>query len=418
MTPEIYGILAALLFSAFFSGMEIAFVSANKLRFELDKKKNSLSGSILNIFNKDSEQFISTLLVGNNIALVVYAILVVGLLTPVLYQLTTNNLLIILTQTITATVLILVTGEFLPKTIVRINPNLAIRFFAIPLYIIYLALYPISKLTTFFSILTFRLFGVRISTEGQPKVFGKADLDFFIQQSIDESLDNSPLDTEVKIFQNALDFSNIRLRDCIVPRPEVVAVEWNESLSGLMNLFIETGLSKIIVYKDDLDNVVGYIHSSEMFAKPEDWHTRINQIPVVPETMAANKLMKLLMSQKKSIAVVVDEFGGTAGMVTLEDLVEEIFGEIEDEHDTKSYINKRISGNEFILSGRIEIDTVNEMYDLEIPESESYATIAGYILLHHQKFPILNETIRIGKFELKILKISSTRIDLVKLKVE
>jgi len=418
MTPEIYGIVAALLFSAFFSGMEIAFVSANKLRFELDIKKNSLSGYILNIINKDSEQFISTLLVGNIIALVVYAILIVRLISPIAAQWTDMSLLNILFQTIAATALLLVTGEFLPKTIVRINPNFAVRFFAIPLYIIYITLYPVSKFTSFISSLLVRISGINNSSDGRPRVFGKADLDFFIQQSIDESLDNSPMDTEVKIFQNALDFSNVRLRDCIVPRPEIVAVEWNDSLSALMSLFIETGLSKIIVYKDNLDNVTGYIHSSEMFTKPEDWHTKINQIPVVPETMAASKLMRILMNQKKSIAVVVDEFGGTAGVVTLEDLVEEIFGEIEDEHDTKIFINKKTGEKEYILSGRIETDTVNEMYNLGIPESESYATIAGYILQHHKKFPLLNETVRIDKFEFKILKISSTRIDLVKLKVE
>ncbi len=410
-------ILIALLTSAFFSGMEIAFVSSNKLRFELDKKRSNLSGIILNLFYSHSEQFISTLLVGNNISLVVFSILTAQKLEPIISLVISNEFLIVFIQSLISTILILFTGEFLPKTIFRINPNRSLRLFALPLYVVYILLYPLSKFTAICSKLILRIFGIKLQSGGDKRVFGKVDLDFFIQQSIDDSLDNSMVDTEVKIFQNALDFSNIRLRDCIVPRTEVVAIDWNESIDDLMSLFIETGFSKIIVYKENMDNVVGYIHSSEMFGKPTDWHTKVNQILVVPETMAANKLMKLLMQEKKTMAAVVDEFGGTAGIVTLEDLVEEIFGEIEDEHDTNTYVMRKTEENEYILSGRLEIDTINDKFDLKIPESDAYATVAGFILHHHEQFPQLHETVDIEHFSFKILKISTTRIDLVKLKV-
>lgn len=410
-------ILVTLAFTAFFSGIEIAFVSSNKLRFELDKKKKNLSGFILNIFFTHSQQFISTLLVGNNISLVVFSITMAQLLEPFINLWVANEFLVVLIQSLISTILILVTGEFLPKTIFRINPNRSLRIFAIPLFVIYILLYPISKFTSLCAAYILKVFGVKLSALGQKKTFGKVDLDYFIQQSLDDSLDNSMMDTEVKIFQNALDFSNIRLRDCIVPRTEVVAIEWDEPIEVLMNLFIESGFSKIIVFKENMDNVVGYIHSSEMFGKPADWHTKMNQISVVPETMAANKLMKLLMQQQKTIAAVVDEFGGTAGIVTLEDLVEEIFGEIEDEHDTNTYEMRKISDDEYILSGRLEIDTINDRFNLNLPESDAYATVAGFILQHHQQFPELHETVDIESFSFKILKISSTRIDLVKLKI-
>jgi len=248
--------------------------------------------------------------------------------------------------------------------------------------------------------------------------FDKNDLDRFIQKSIEESGDHAELEPEVRYFQNALEFSNVKLRNCIVPRTEIVAFEKNTSIEELLSAFIETGLSKILVYEEDIDNIVGYIHSSEMFTKPKDWTKHINTVSIVPENMAANKLMKTMLREKKNIAVVVDEFGGTAGVVTLEDLVEEIFGEFEDEHDPKSQVAKKISDNEFIFSGRAEIGRINEDFDLEIPESEEYVTIAGYILNHYRNFPKLNETIKIDKYTFKIIKVTSTKIELVRLKIE
>ena len=242
-------------------------------------------------------------------------------------------------------------------------------------------------------------------------------MDYFIQQSLEDAPQNSDMDTEVKIFQNALDFSNVRLRDCIVPRTEIVACDTSATIEELRSKFIETGLSKILVYNENIDDIIGYIHSSELFKNPEDWTQHIRSVSIVPETMAANKLMKLLMQEKKSLAVVVDEFGGTSGIVTLEDLVEEIFGEIEDEHDMKSHVAKKVSDNEYLLSGRMEIDTLNEMFGLDLPESDDYVTIAGFILHFYQKFPKLNETVQIDKYSFKIIKVTATKIELVRMKV-
>ena len=410
-------ILISLAFSAFFSGMEIAFISSNKLRFELDKKDKSLTSRILDIFYSNPNQFISTMLVGNNIALVVYGLQMAIILEPFIAQIVNNEALIVLIQSIISTLLILFTGEFIPKTIFKLNPNFSLSLFSVPLLFIYVVLYPISKCSSLLSFVILKLIGVKNVSEGGQRTLGKVDLDFFIQQSIEDAPQNSEMDTEVKIFQNALDFSNVRLRDCIVPRTEIVACDKAATLEELRSRFIETGLSKILVYNDNIDDIVGYIHSSEMFKNPEDWTQNIRSVSIVPETMAANKLMKVLMQDKKSLAVVVDEFGGTSGIVTLEDLVEEIFGEIEDEHDIKSYVAKKISDNEYLLSGRMEIDTLNEKFSLELPESDDYVTIAGFILNFYQKFPKLNETIEIEKYTFKIIKVTATKIELVRMKV-
>ena len=289
--------------------------------------------------------------------------------------------------------------------------------FSVPLLIIYIILYPISKFSALISYLILKLVGVKNITQSSRRTLGKVDLDFFIQQSIEDAPLNSDMDTEVKIFQNALDFSNVRLRDCIVPRTEIVACDKTVSMEELRSKFIETGLSKILIYNENIDDIIGYIHSSELFKNPEDWTQSIKTVSIVPETMAANKLMKVLMQDKKSLAVVVDEFGGTAGIVTLEDLVEEIFGEIEDEHDMKSYVARKVSDDEYLISGRMEIDTLNEKFNLELPESDDYVTIAGYILHFYQKFPKLNESIVIDKYTFKIIKVTATKIELVRMKV-
>ena len=383
-------ILISLAFSAFFSGMEIAFISSNKLRFELDKKEKSLTSKILDIFYRNPHQFISTMLVGNNIALVVYGLQMAIILEPLIARVVNNEALIVLTQSI---------------------------MFSVPLLIIYVVLYPVSKFSSLLSFLILKIAGVKNVTGSTQRALGKVDLDYFIQQSIEDAPQNSDMDTEVKIFQNALDFSNVRLRDCIVPRTEIVACDKTAALEELRSRFVETGLSKILVYNENIDDIVGYIHSSEMFKNPEDWTQSIRSVSIVPETMAANKLMKVLMQDKKSMAVVVDEFGGTSGIVTLEDLVEEIFGEIEDEHDIKSYVAKKVGDDEYLLSGRIEIDTLNEKFDLELPESDDYVTIAGFILHFYQKFPKLNETIVIDKYSFKIVKVTATKIELVRMKV-
>ena len=411
-------ILITMAFSAYFSGMEIAFVSSNKLRFEMDRNEQSITSRILSIFYHNPNNFISTMLVGNNIALVIYGILMAELIEQnLLAGYITNEFLLVLTQTIISTLIILVTGEFLPKTLFKINPNFTLSLFAIPTFICYIVLYPISKFASGISGILLLLTGTKINKEASEKAFTKVDLDHFIQSSIENSANEEEINTEVKIFQNALDFSSIKIRDCMVPRTEIIAIEDDASMEELMELFVEKGISKIIVYQDNIDNITGYIHSSELFREPENWQQCIRQLPIVPETMNANKLMKIFMQQKKSLAVVVDEFGGTSGIVALEDLVEQIFGEIEDEHDTTSYVAKEVGNNEYVLSGRLDIEKANEMFSLELPESDEYQTIGGPILHEYQSFPKAHEIITLGNFQFRILKVTATKIELVKLKV-
>ncbi|MDR0893378.1 MAG: hemolysin family protein [Mediterranea sp.] len=410
-------LIITMAFSAFFSGMEIAFVSVDKLRFEVGRS-GGITSRILSLFFRHPNEYISTMLVGNNVALVIYGILMAQIIGDnLLAGLIDNHFLMVLAETIISTLIILVTGEFLPKALFKINPNRMLNLGALPIYVCYVVLYPISWFTSTVGCLLLRLLGMKVNKEVSANAFGKVDLDYFVQTGIDNAENEEELDTEVKIFQNALDFSSIKIRDCIVPRTEIVAVDLTASIDELKNRFIESGISKIIVYDGNIDNIVGYIHSSEMFRAPKNWHDNVKTVPIVPETMAANKLMKLFMQQKKTIAVVVDEFGGTSGIVSLEDLVEEIFGDIEDEHDNTSYIGKKLAEGEYILSGRLEIEKVNEMFDLELPESDDYLTVGGLILHEYQSFPKLHEVIQIGLYQFKIIKVTATKIELVRLKV-
>ena len=417
MTQIIIYLLIAMALSAFFSGMEIAFVSVDKLRFEMEKKPGIIS-SILSYFFHHSNNFISTMLVGNNIVLVVYGILMAQIIeTHWLAGIPMNQFALLLIETVISTLIILVVGEFLPKTLFKINPNLMMKVFAIPLYLFYVILYPISKFSSGLSYIFLRLFGMDVNKDVSDKAFGRVDLDYFVTSSIENAENEDELDSEVKIFHNAMDFSSVKIRDCIVPRTEIVAVDVSDPMSKLMNEFIESGISKVIVYDGNIDNIVGYIHSSEMFRNPTDWHKSIKKIPIVPETMSAHKLMSIFMQEKKSIAVVVDEFGGTSGIVSLEDLVEEIFGDIEDEHDNTSYICKQVGENEYLLSGRMEIEKVNETLDLDLPESDDYLTVAGLILDVYQSFPKLHDVVTVGKYEFKMIKMTATKIEIVRLKV-
>jgi len=409
-------IAVTLLFSALFSAAEIAFVSSNKLLFELEKKASSITSKILNRFYSNANQFISCMLLGNNIALVIYGLFMARALKPIMEQFLSGDLLILLIQSLIATIFILFAGEFIPKMVARVNPNFFLSLFAIPLYIAYIVLYPISRFSSWIATLILRIFGIKLTVVNR-RSFGRDDLDYFIQKKIEEAPKNVELDTEVRFFQNAMEFSQVKVRDCIVPRTEIVAVDKQVPLKELTAKFVETGFSKIIVYERDIDNIIGYIHSLELFTQPDDWTKSIVSLLIVPENMAANKLMKTMLAEKRSMVVVVDEFGGTSGIVTLEDLVEEIFGEIEDEHDAQLFTSKQLSDNTFILSGRMEIDRINEMFNLDIPESDEYMTVAGYILNHYQNFPKLNETIMIEHLEFKILKVTRTKIELVKLKV-
>ncbi len=416
---EIYFIvIISLLFSAFFSGMEIAYISSNKLRFELEKSQSHASNFFLSIFYRYPEQFITTTLVGNNVALVIFSIMTAELMHPLLLSITSSDAVILLLETLLATIFILFAGEYIPKIIFRSNPNLWLRIFSPVFFLFYIVLYPISKISVWLSVGMLKIVGVRVNSKHH-HVFSRVDLDHLIQESIDNQDEEQDLDTEVKIFQNALDFSSVKLRDCMVPRTEIVAIDESEaSVAQLKQLFIETGHSKILLYRNNIDSIIGCIHSSEMLRHPDSWEEHINSVPIVPETMQANKLMKLFNQQKKSIAVVVDEYGGTAGIVTLEDILEEIFGEIEDEHDRSGLIARKLDNGEYILSGRMEIDQVNELFDLQIPESDEYSTIAGYILSHYQSLPKAGELIDIHNFSFRILKVENNRIDLLKLRLD
>lgn len=406
-----------MIFSAFFSGMEIAFVSGNRMLAEVERGKNGISQKSISYFYRHPNNFVSTMLVGNNIALVIYGILFAQLFDATLFAPLGDGERVT-ADTIASTVVVLFTGEFIPKLIFKSNPNTMLSLFAMPAMVCYVILYPISRFATLLSKCMLRIVGVKMENVKDDAEFSKVDLDFLVQSSIDNARNDNDIEEEVKIFHNALDFSDTKVRDCMVPRTEIEAVDIEESdEEELKNRFIETGFSKLVVYKDDIDHVVGYIHSSEMFRNPKQWRDNIRTLQFVPETMAARKLMHSFLQQKKTLAIVVDEFGGTSGLVSLEDIVEEIFGDIEDEHDSNNYIAKMVGEGEYILSARLEIEKVNEMFDIELPESDDYMTIGGLILHEYQSFPKLNEIVKIGHFEFKIIKSTMTKIELVRLKI-
>lgn len=416
MTELMIGLIISMVFSAFFSGMEIAFVSSNRLRAEMDREKNGLSQRALAVFYAHPSNFISTMLVGNNIALVVYGILFAQIFDATLFAPLSDGARVTC-DTLLSTVVVLFTGEFLPKTIFKSNPNGMLTFFALPAFVCYVLLYPVSRFSTALSRGLLRLFGVRLPKETEGKEFTKVDLDYLVQSSIDNARTDEEIEEEVRIFQNALDFSETKVRDCMVPRTEIDAVEDTASIDELKQRFIESGHSKIVVYHEDIDHIIGYIHSQEMFRNPTDWTKQIRTMTFVPETMLASRMMQTLLQQKKSLGVVVDEFGGTSGLISLEDIVEEIFGDIEDEHDSVNYIAKRLDNGEYLLSARLEIEKVNELFGLGLPESDEYMTVGGYILHEYQSFPKLNEVVTIGHYEFKIVKNTATKIELVRLKV-
>ena len=416
MTSLIIGLVIAMIFSAFFSGMEIAFVSSNRLLAEVAREKNGPAQRAIDLFYRHPSNFVSTMLVGNNIALVIYGILFAQIFDQTLFA-GFDDASRVTADTLLSTLVVLFTGEFLPKTIFKSNPNAMLTFFALPAWVCYVMLWPISRFATFLSKGLLCLFGVKMTSEAADKEFTKVDLDYLVQSSIDNARTDDEIEEEVKIFQNALDFSETKVRDCMVPRTEMDAVEDTASIDELKQHFIESGHSKIVVYHEDIDHIIGYIHSQELFRHPSDWTQHIRPMTFVPETMLASKMMQTLLQQKKSLGVVVDEFGGTSGLISLEDIVEEIFGDIEDEHDSVNYVAKRMDSGEYLLSARLEIEKVNELFDLELPESDEYMTVGGYILHEYQSFPKLNEIVKIGRYEFKIVKNTATKIELVRLKV-
>ena len=417
MTDTIIGLFATMIFSAFFSGMEIAFVSSNRMLAEMERGKNGMAQKAIAFFYRHPNNFVSTMLVGNNIALVIYGILFAQIFDATLFS-SLGDGERVTADTLASTIVVLFTGEFIPKLIFKSNPNKMLSLFALPAMICYILLYPISRFATFLSKGMLRIVGIRMVTAKDETEFSKVDLDYLVQSSIDNAKNEDDIEDEVKIFHNALDFSETKVRDCMVPRTEIEAVDIDDcTTEDLKNKFIETGLSKIVVYKNDIDHVVGYIHSSEMFHDTTQWKEHIRTLPFVPETMTAQKLMHIFLQQKRSLAIVVDEFGGTSGLVSLEDIVEEIFGDIEDEHDSNNYVAKKTDSGEYILSARLEIEKVNEMFALDLPESDDYMTVGGLILHEYQSFPKLNEIVVIDKFEFKIIKSTMTKIELVRLKI-
>lgn len=418
-TNSLIIVLVTMLLSAFFAGMEIAFVSANKVRMEIDTKKGGLVNRIINMFYSHSDMFISTMLVGNNVVNVVYSMAMANLISePIRKMLGGNEFGQLVLVTIIGTIIILITGEFLPKAVFRINPNASLRMFSLPLFMCYCLLYPLSRFTEMLSQLLMRIFGIKIDKEKMHRLTVE-ELDAYLQETIDKREDkNEEVEREVKIFENALDFSDTHLRDCMVPRNEIVAVDINETdRDGLVEIFSKTGLSKLVVYHDDIDNVLGFISVSELFVTDVNWKDQMKPVLFAPETMLAKNMMQSLLKERRSMAIVVDEFGGTSGMVTLEDLVEEIFGDIQDEHDRNRLVARKLNESTFEFSGRMEIEEINESYHLDIPESDDYQTIAGLLLTHLGAIPNEGDTIDFKSFKVTVLKKSAARVELVRVVV-
>ncbi|MCF8302832.1 MAG: hemolysin family protein [Bacteroidales bacterium] len=414
-------ILVTLVLSAFFSGMEIAFVSSNKLKIELDRQRGLISAKVLSRFVQSSSDFIGALLLGNNVALVIYGIAIALILEPAIISYLPahleSELLILLLQTVISTIIILIVAEFLPKVFFRIYSNTILNIFAIPIAILFYIFYPINYL--FIGISEFilkNLFRVRFKEESSK--FTSVDLDNFIKEFHNSDMDEGDIQSEIQMFQNAIEFKSVKLRECMVPRPEIVALEENETIEELRQLFIESGHSKILVFNESIDNIEGYVHHFDMYRRPRDIQSIVKPLLFAPETMLANEILTRFIKENRSIAIVVDEFGGTSGMVTLEDIIEEIFGEIEDEYDTEEQVEVQKNELEYIFSGRLEIDYLNDKYKLDLPTSDDYETLAGLIINHHESIPELDEEITINSFRFIILEASENRIEKVLLKLE
>ncbi|MES2285873.1 MAG: hemolysin family protein [Bacteroidota bacterium] len=406
----------AMIASAFFSGMEIAFITSNKLRIELENKQGSFSAKILSHFNKYPSRYLATMLVGNNIALVIFGIYMDEELSHSMEHFISSKILLLLISTFLSTMLILVVAEYLPKNLFRINPNKTLSLFVFPLTIVYGVLYPIVLITIGFSeFILKRLFRVKIEKENI--AFTMIDLDNYLREGTSAVETKAEKDHEIQIFQNALDFSSVKARECMIPRTEIIALDVNESIEVLKNKFIQTRLSKILIYSENIDNIIGYAYSKELFKKPESIRNILLPVSIVPESMAASEVLTVFIQQHKSIAVVVDEFGGTSGMLTMEDIIEEIFGEIEDEHDKEEMIEKQVNESEFIFSARLETDYINHKYQLKLPILDNFETISGLIMHYHESIPKINEEIRIENFLFTISAVTKTRIEQVHLKI-
>ena len=403
--------------SAFFSGMEIAFMASNKLRIEIDKSNKGITQKLIDLFVSNSGMYITTILVGNNVVMVIYGIFMSDYLDPRLEGIGISLGLRMILVTFISTLVMLVTGEFFPKAVFRLRPNAFLRVFAIPVFLFYILFFPISYFSVWFGGLLLRIFtGRKLTHKEENRAFGKIDLNNLIEEGEAGGEENED-EHDIKLFRNALDFSEVKLRECIVPRPDIVALSIDSSLDELRELFVKTGLSRILIYRDSIDNVIGYVHSSALFHHPETVKKAVSKILIVPETMSALRLLNLFTKKQKSVAVVVDEFGVTAGMVTIEDIMEEIFGEIEDEHDRLNLKEEQVAPDEYIFSGRLEVDYLNEKYDLNLPENEEYETLAGLILYYNEDIPEEGERILIGDISFEIVRVKSARIEEVRVKI-
>ncbi len=415
LSPLMYIWILTLLGSALFSGMEMAFISVDKLYYMVNQSETGWLKKIINRAYRQPRRFLSTLLLGNFVVLVLFSFFSLYLFYPlVVYLFDINPILSAALLIIAICVVLILSGEIIPRVIMAQKPDIWVKILILPTYFFHLLFLPFTFLYEKISLFVLSVFGVKLQ-HIDDNAINKADINNYLKKGFEEMSDDTEVDSEVKILRNALEFSTMRVRDCMVPRADIVAITNNADKDALKALFIETGLSRILIFNEDIDNIVGYIHVWEMFNESDNWQQNITKVSFVPESMQAAELMNELMQQHKSMAVVFDEFGGTSGLVTIEDLVEEIFGEIDDEYDDQSKFVKQYSDNEYVLSGRVEIDTINEEYGIGIPESDDYSTIAGFILNYTQRFPNLYETIIIEQFEFKVLKVSARKIEVVKL---
>jgi len=409
-------IIISILFSAFFSGMEIAYVSSNRFNLEIEKNQAGLIPKILSKITKDPSRFIATMLIGNNFALVVYGIFMGQFIVdnlPFLNSIEINELSIVLIQTLISTLVILIAAEFIPKVLFQIYSNLSMKIFAIPAYFFYKLFYPITSLVTIISNFILKTF-FRVNNDDSMISFSKIELENYIEEEIENS--NQNLDSEIEIFQNALELSELKARDIMVPRAEIIAVDKSTDLKAIKELLIETGFSKIPVFSNSIDEIIGYIHSFDFLKKPVDLKKIIIPVEFVPEPMLVNDILQKLSRQRKSIAVVIDEYGGTSGIITVEDIIEELIGDIEDEHDNNDYYEKKISNNVFEFSARLEIEYLNKSYNLDLPEGETYDTLGGLIVFNEEQIPKIEDEIKIDKYLIKILDASSSKIERVLVK--
>ncbi len=405
-------LVLAMFFSALFSGLEIAFISANRLKIELDNKKGVFSAKILSLYLKQPAKFIGAMLLGNNIALVIYSIIMAKFLAPIITtHISNNELIILIIQTVISTLVVLFFSEFLPKAIFRINPNKVLSISAIPISIIYYILYPFTYITVGISNSILRLF--KIDTSESDLAFSKIDLEDFVANIKEQQYKEKEIDSEILIFKNALGFSEIKARECMIPRAEIIALDIEKPIDALKEKFIETGLSKILIYRDSIDNIIGYTHSKELFKKPESIKSILLPVSIFPEVMSVNEVLKKTIKDRRSIAVVVDEFGGTSGILSVEDIIEEIFGEIEDEHDKEELIELKIDDSTYRFSARMEIDYINEKYKLKLPEDDEYETLGGYIIHIHESIPEKDKVIITEQYQFIINEVSNNKIELI-----